>query len=653
MRDYKKATREKQEGLEPEHRLSQKESAPLFDQFHAWGQDALSVGETPFQPQLEKHATALSEARSTTQLANLVLHLQRTYGNTYVQRLLNSTAIQAKLTVNAPNDIYEQEADRVAEKVVRAVNSPAQRQEEEELLEAKPASDIQHQEEEELLEAKPASDIQRQEEEELEAKPTSDIQRQEEEELEAKPTSDIQRQEEEEEGEEEEELQMQPAESQPIAVPENLESRINSESGSGQPLSGNVREPMELAFGADFSGVRVHTDSEADVLNQQLNAKAFTKGQDIFFGEGEYSPGSESGQKLIAHELTHVVQQGAASVSPEPAEAGKEEDKVAIESNTNLHKTSSEQRQARQLSEPTRRQIEWGSNAKAPDAAGIESGWSAAPSESGIEISRAASETGRTIAEPQQISWGASESLADAEGAGVIPSAINVPILTTLPALEAAEGSGTRGVAPYPANAQAPNFDFNTTEETGAKGASQWTAKPTLTQNHSEGDSQPLYLGPGLHLTMEVESGVPVYDNLSNVISQLDYGAENEHGTDYKYASKISIGEAEDVLQNHIAGKSFGPKPTSIEAEQMVLDEITSKLTHHQLGNDKTKWFDKYDDLQTKTLDRDTAGWHTFTSNNRTEIKDKKGNLVKVTYDMVQGPNMKINQVKSKDVIKY
>jgi len=66
---------------------------------------------------------------------------------------------------------------------------------------------------------------------------------------------------------------------------------------------------MERAFGADFSGVRVHTDPEADALNQQISAKAFIAGPDMFFREGEYSPGSDTGRELIAHELTHVVQQ--------------------------------------------------------------------------------------------------------------------------------------------------------------------------------------------------------------------------------------------------------------------------------------------------------------------------------------------------------
>jgi len=66
---------------------------------------------------------------------------------------------------------------------------------------------------------------------------------------------------------------------------------------------------MEQAFGADFSDVRVHSDSEANLLNQQLSARAFTTARDIFFRQDEYSPGSERGKKLIAHELTHVVQQ--------------------------------------------------------------------------------------------------------------------------------------------------------------------------------------------------------------------------------------------------------------------------------------------------------------------------------------------------------
>jgi hypothetical protein len=92
-------------------------------------------------------------------------------------------------------------------------------------------------------------------------------------------------------------------------------TRINQARGGGQALDSSVQEQMSANMGHDFSGVRVHTSSEADQLNQQLSAKAFTTGQDIFFRQGAYDPGSSGGQELIAHELTHVVQQGSGQVS--------------------------------------------------------------------------------------------------------------------------------------------------------------------------------------------------------------------------------------------------------------------------------------------------------------------------------------------------
>jgi hypothetical protein len=92
-------------------------------------------------------------------------------------------------------------------------------------------------------------------------------------------------------------------------VTPDVEQTIQSARGGGQPLDSTVRAQMEPAFGANFSGVRVHTNSQADSLNQSLSARAFTTGQDIFFKEGEYRPGASSGRELLAHELTHVVQQ--------------------------------------------------------------------------------------------------------------------------------------------------------------------------------------------------------------------------------------------------------------------------------------------------------------------------------------------------------
>lgn len=91
----------------------------------------------------------------------------------------------------------------------------------------------------------------------------------------------------------------------------SLESRLSSSHGGGSPLPENTRTQMEGAFGSDFSGVRVHTDSSAVQMNNELGAQAFTHGSDVYFNAGKYNPGSTEGQKLMAHELTHTVQQGA------------------------------------------------------------------------------------------------------------------------------------------------------------------------------------------------------------------------------------------------------------------------------------------------------------------------------------------------------
>jgi len=93
-------------------------------------------------------------------------------------------------------------------------------------------------------------------------------------------------------------------------VTSNIESGVNSLKGGGQPLPDSTRSYFEPRFGADFSQVRVHTDSKAADTAKSINAKAFTKGKDVVFGSGQYSPGTSSGKHLLAHELTHVVQQG-------------------------------------------------------------------------------------------------------------------------------------------------------------------------------------------------------------------------------------------------------------------------------------------------------------------------------------------------------
>lgn len=247
-----------------------------------------------------KKARATCEQRKETRVpednrtgtAETVLGLQQTYGNKYVQWVIGK--VQGKLIVNPPDDQYEKEGDRVADAVTRA-----------------PASSVRRQvEEKEEAALKRASVIQRQPVEEEE----------EEEAIQAKPEDYTRLQRQAEEEEEEEPIQAKSSESQPDKVSESLEADINAARGGGQPLPDSVRGPLEPQLGHDFSQVHIHTDAQADNLSQQLGAKAFTTGHDIFFREGAYQPGSGSGRGLIAHELTHVVQQGAARVSRQAAE---------------------------------------------------------------------------------------------------------------------------------------------------------------------------------------------------------------------------------------------------------------------------------------------------------------------------------------------
>lgn len=94
-----------------------------------------------------------------------------------------------------------------------------------------------------------------------------------------------------------------------VAVDKATESGIHASRGGGQPMPTALRSQMESGFEADFSGVRLHTGSAAEAMSNDLRAKSFTYGNDIYFNRGQYSPDTTAGQHLIAHELTHVVQQ--------------------------------------------------------------------------------------------------------------------------------------------------------------------------------------------------------------------------------------------------------------------------------------------------------------------------------------------------------
>jgi hypothetical protein len=193
-----------------------------------------------------------------------IARLQHSIGNQAVQRVL-----QKKLVVNQPGDVYEKEADRMAEVVMsqasrlsprtiagRPQNATLQRK-------CSCGSACSHCEEEAQMQRKESS---------------------------ALSVSEL-------------------VQTAPLVVHDVLRS-------SGSPMEAETQSFMESRFGRDFSSVRIHTDPQAAESACAVNAMAYTVGQHVVFGEGRYAPFSQRGRNLLAHELTHVVQQSSGAGSP-------------------------------------------------------------------------------------------------------------------------------------------------------------------------------------------------------------------------------------------------------------------------------------------------------------------------------------------------
>lgn len=103
---------------------------------------------------------------------------------------------------------------------------------------------------------------------------------------------------------------------------ESVQQELAQQRGAGQSLDAALRREMEQGFGANFSGVRIHTGASAAALNHTLHARAFTHGQDVFFNSGEFEPHTSAGRHLLAHELTHVVQQSGGTPRIQRDDAG-------------------------------------------------------------------------------------------------------------------------------------------------------------------------------------------------------------------------------------------------------------------------------------------------------------------------------------------
>jgi Domain of unknown function (DUF4157) len=186
------------------------------------------------------------------------------------KRQTSNLPIQAKLTVGQSNDKYEQEADAMADKVVQRwaipnVTRPSGR-DSQQIPTITPFNINAAQRACAACEKEDKDHIQRKESGEMTASPS-------------------------------------------------VESRLSATKGGGSSLPESTRTHMESAIGADFSNVRVHTGDTVVQLSQDLSAHAFTHGSDVYFNSGKYAPDTEGGRHLLAHELTHTVQQGGSSVS--------------------------------------------------------------------------------------------------------------------------------------------------------------------------------------------------------------------------------------------------------------------------------------------------------------------------------------------------
>lgn len=252
--------------------------------------------------------------------------------------------VQKKLTTGTVGDKYEKEADNVADKVVNKPKTGGLVQSKsEETVQQKPLSEtiskVQKQdlaqekslpkrdkEEDKKVQKKSDKEEEKKVQKKAEKEEDKKVQKKSDKEEEKKVQKKAEKEEEKKvqkkcadcEGEEkqvqkkedkEEEKPVQAKLNESTSVNEGVESELNSSKGGGNGMDANTKQEMEAGFGADFSNVNIHTDSKAVQMSEQLGAQAFTHDNDVYFNKGKYNPDSKEGKHLLAHELTHTIQQ--------------------------------------------------------------------------------------------------------------------------------------------------------------------------------------------------------------------------------------------------------------------------------------------------------------------------------------------------------
>lgn len=240
--------------------------------------------------------------------------------------------VQAKLKMGQSGDKYEQEADTVAQQVVENThgNSATKVQQQPLAQTIKPGIQLKALEEDQVQKKS-------EEEETLQAK-------EEEETVQAKTEEN-----------EEETLQ---AKSQTTNTPTtSIQERLKNNKHNGEPMAPATQTRMEQNFGTTLSAVRIHTDANAQKMSADIGAQAFTSGRDIYFNEGKYAPGSPEGDGLLAHELTHTIQQGAIATNKSVKTNSVKPNKATVSSKeTAVPKQDSISEPVKQNSEATKKE---------------------------------------------------------------------------------------------------------------------------------------------------------------------------------------------------------------------------------------------------------------------------------------------------------
>ena len=262
--------------------------------------------------------------------------------------------IQKKLTTGTVGDRYEVEADRVADNVVNKQKGGGLLQSRvEEGVQKKPNYEtITKVQQQDLAQEQPLQKKEKEKEEDKKVQKKSDK----EEDKKAQKKSDkeedkkVQKKGEKEEdkkvqkkSDKEEDKKVQTKLSNTEPVNQSVENDLDSSKGSGTAMDKNTRREMESGFGSDFGKVNIHTDSKAIKMSEELGAQAFTHGNDIYFNNGKYNTDSKAGKHLLAHELTHTIQQTGGNQVPNRVQKQQEFQKLSMQWNINKWTTQKRQ----------------------------------------------------------------------------------------------------------------------------------------------------------------------------------------------------------------------------------------------------------------------------------------------------------------------